>query len=71
MEKMTRRTWLAAAGVTTAAAGTSGLLAQDEPLSKPKLKKRLRRKWCATIRFMASKLKRSIKPRKCKKRWMR
>ena len=31
MEKMTRRNWLATAGVTMAAAGTADLFAQDEP----------------------------------------
>jgi protein SCO1 len=34
MEKMRRRNWLGAAGVTMAAVGTSSLLAQDEPANK-------------------------------------
>ena len=34
MEDLTRRKWLAAAGVTAAVAGTTGLLGQDEPANK-------------------------------------
>jgi protein SCO1/2 len=33
MEEITRRNWLVAAGVTTAVAGTNGLLGQDKPLN--------------------------------------
>lgn len=37
MEKMTRRTWLGAAGITSAAAGMAGsVLAEDSPQSNPR-----------------------------------
>lgn len=36
MEKITRRTWLAAAGVTTAVAGTTGLFGQDQSTNNKK-----------------------------------